>query len=118
MGLSTVALPGSFAFKIASIDKDGDGNIVYTFAQQDLGSLAITDQTPVFVQTQAMTEAGIAVQPYGAIIVGKHVVATYCNIVLDLNGTAYKYGSSNSDKLTFSTAAVGDTITVYNSAQL
>lgn len=118
MGLSTVTLPGSFAFKIASIDKDGDGNIVYTFAQKDLDSLAIVDQTPVFVQSQAMTEAGIAVQPYGAIIVGKHVSATYCNIVLDLNGTEYKYGSSNSDKLTFASAAVGDTITVYNSAQL
>ena len=43
-----------------------------------------------FHQTEALTKAGIAVHPYGAIIIPKNQAATAITVEADINGTVYK----------------------------
>lgn len=77
MALNTITPLTEYAFKVASIDrlivKPGEipvpdkEAITVTFDYVPVDSLA--DQNYEFIQTEELTEAGIAVQPYGAVLV-------------------------------------------------
>ena len=63
--------------------------------------------TPRFHQTEALTKAGIAVHPYGAIIIPADQAETAIVLEADIDGTVYKAASS----ATISAAnKVGDTV--------
>ena len=71
--------------------------------QDDTATLA--PNTFNFVQTEALTTAGIAVQKYGAIVIPSTQSATEITLVADLDGTTY----TGATKIT-GASAVGDTI--------
>jgi hypothetical protein len=67
-----------------------------------------------FVQTQAMVTDGVAMHPYGAIIVPEAKKATAYALdfqIGDVHYTSQTVGQAT-NKLTASTAAVGDTLTL------
>lgn len=83
-----------------------DEATVLTFSA-DLSDEAFTGGNANFVQTSTLTEAGIAVHPYGAVIIPSGEESTNITLVADVNGTTYTAGSA----ITASTAA-GATVTL------
>ena len=99
---ATITAPASFTFTVA--DKSADANNV-VFSLVPTEATALSDQTYNFVQTQAATQAGIAIHKYGAVI----IPADDTNgVVLDIqsNGKTYRASAALTK-----TAAVGDTLT-------
>lgn len=82
-----IDLPSSLTIHIDSKDESEDA-VVYTFSVEGAGgNLAPTDYQ--FVQTEAITKAGIAVQRYGALIIPHSQVSTEVTLVIELGGAIY-----------------------------
>lgn len=101
---ATITAPASVICEVTSTSVADTGNVVVLVPQFD--NAKIGNQAYKFVQTQAMTEAGIAVHPYGAIIYPPNATATV--ITLEMDGNTYVTDSA----FAYSTATVGDTITL------
>lgn len=99
---ATITAPASFTFTVA--DKSADANNV-VFSLVPTESTALSDQTYNFVQTQAATQAGIAIHKYGAVIIPADDTD---GVVLDIqsNGKTYRASAALTK-----TAAVGNTLT-------
>lgn len=63
---ATITAPATVAYKVGDIDNTDYAKVI-TLAPVDADSLA--DHNMLFVQTEALSQLGIAVQPYGAIFV-------------------------------------------------
>lgn len=100
-----VALPSNMSIKIESKDVSPEAT-VFTLA---LGSDTATlkPHEVEFVQTQALTTAGIAVQRYGALIIPTSQASTAITLVCKVQGVTYTATTT----ITASSAA-GDTVTV------
>lgn len=61
-----IAAPATIAYKVSAVDSS-DAARVITLIPTDVDTLG--DRTMLFVQTEALTQLGVAVQPYGAIFV-------------------------------------------------
>lgn len=102
---ATTALPASYDVEI--VDKSiSDEAIVFTLAAQ-LDNASIQPQNINFVQTEALTTAGIAVHPYGALIIPASQAATEITLVATVNGTTYT-GATNIT----SASDVGEKVTI------
>ena len=67
---ASLGSPSAVVYKVASIDTDASGSKVINFDLYSVtGGTALTFRNARFVQNEDMTEAGIAVQPYGSVIV-------------------------------------------------
>lgn len=73
MALNTITPLTEYKFKVASVEQTAvDAShhaIVITLEYQNPESLTLAEQNYEFVQTEGLTEEGVAVQPYGAIII-------------------------------------------------
>lgn len=106
LNTASIANPASVAFTVEAVD-EADFAKVITLIPADADTLG--DRNMVFVQTQALTELGVAVQPYGAIFVP--------NAVLEGNSTSVsvqaKLGADTySATVDLATVAVGGTVTL------
>ena len=63
---ATTESPATIVYKVASVDKSGEAYVI-AFSQNDTDTLQ--DLNMQYVQTEALTQAGIGVQPYGALLV-------------------------------------------------
>jgi hypothetical protein len=63
---ASISAPATITYKVASVDTS-DAARVITLVPAEVDTLG--DRNMLFVQTQALTQLGIAVQPYGAIFV-------------------------------------------------
>lgn len=63
---ATISAPANVVYKVSDVDVSDYAKVI-TLTPNNVDSLA--DHTMVFVQTEDLTELGIAVQPYGAIFV-------------------------------------------------
>lgn len=101
----TPATPASVQFKIASIDKSANA-VVFTLEQTETTST--NSSNAVFVQTEAATQAGIAIHKYGAVIMprGTGTTATV-TLAAKIGNTGYTASAA----LNRDTATVGTTIT-------
>lgn len=97
------ALPASITLKIADKDASTEATVFTLTPQLDNTSLAPSSLN--FHQTQALTEAGIAVHKFGGIMIPASKHDTAITIEFDINGTKYT-GATTID----STAQVGDTV--------
>lgn len=96
-----VALPTSLNCKC--INKDiSDEAIVLAF-NADTDKASLKPNSVHFVQTEALTSKGIAVQKYGVVIIPKSAGAEELTIVAEIDGTKYTVSTS-------SDINVGDTI--------
>mgnify|MGYP004653138933 CR=1 FL=1 len=84
---ANIALPESITVHVGSKD-ESDVATVFTI-DADFESAGLEPQNVNFVQTEALTKAGIAVQKYGGLIVPASQIATDITLVADINGTTY-----------------------------
>lgn len=84
---ANIALPESITVHVGSKD-ESDVATVFTI-DADFESAALNPQSVNFVQTEALTTAGIAVQKYGGLIIPASKIATDITLVADINGTTY-----------------------------
>lgn len=82
-----ITLPASITVHIDSKDESEIATVL-TFSA-DFESAGLKPQNVNFVQTEALTTAGIAVQKYGGLIIPASKAATEITIVADINGTMY-----------------------------
>lgn len=100
-----IALPASITVHVDAKD-ESDVATVFTISA-DFESAGLNPQNVNFVQTEALTKAGIAVQKYGGLIIPASQIATDITLVADINGTTYT-----------ATSAVNGTTTVDTSVTL
>lgn len=82
-----IALPASITVHIDSKD-ESDVATVFTFSA-DFEEAGLEPQNVNFVQSQALTTAGIAVQKYGGLIIPTSKLATAITLVAEIDGTTY-----------------------------
>lgn len=86
--VSTAAqLPASLTYRINSVSASEDGAVITLVA--DPAAPALTGGNVQFVQTEALTQAGIAVQPYGMITIPTAQAATSITLIATVDGTMY-----------------------------
>ena len=84
---AVITAPSTLTVHIDSKD-ESEAGIVYTFSVENAGStLAQTDYE--FVQTEALTKAGIGVQSYGAILIPDSQISTEITLVIKCGGATY-----------------------------
>ena len=106
LNTSSIANPASVAYTVEAVD-EADFAKVITLIPADADTLG--DRNMVFVQTQALTGLGVAVQPYGAIFVPSAVLdgdTTSVSVQAKLGADTY------SATVDLATVAVGDTVTL------
>lgn len=84
---ANTALPKSITVHVDSKD-ESDAATVFTISPK-YDSAGLDPRNVNFVQTKALTEAGIAVQKFGCIIIPTSQVSTDVKIVAEINGTQY-----------------------------
>ena len=62
--------------------------------RSNFDSAGLNPQSVNFVQTDALTKAGIAVQKYGGLIIPASKFATGITLVAEINGTKYTASST------------------------
>ena len=82
-----VTLPASITVHVDAKD-ESDIATVFTISA-DFESAGLSPQNVNFVQTEALTKAGIAVQKYGGLIIPASQIATDITIVAEINGVNY-----------------------------
>lgn len=84
---ANTALPESITVHVDSKD-ESDAATVFTISPK-YESAGLDPRNVNFVQTEALTKAGIAVQKFGGIIIPASQVSTDIKIVAEINGTQY-----------------------------
>ena len=82
-----VALPATVTVHVDAKD-ESDVATVFTISA-DFEEAGLNPQNVNFVQTEALTTAGIAVQKYGGLIIPTSQVGTDITLVAEINGTTY-----------------------------
>lgn len=102
---SAVADPTGLTYTVTSDDQDEAGNRVINLALTGVtGGGAHADRNYHFVQTEALTAAGVAVQPYGSIIIPSTFTAASITLMAT-NGS-----KSFTASVTLADVAAGDTV--------
>ena len=104
---ASTTLPDSIAVEIVGKDAS-DVATVFTL-QIDDATASLVPNIPEFVQTEALTTAGIAVQKYGAIIIPASQSATDIIVEVNIAGTMY----TNLNIGLAANNSVGDSLTLY-----
>lgn len=82
-----ITLPSSITVHVDAKD-ESETATVFTISA-DFESAGLNPQNVNFVQTEALTTAGIAVQKYGGLIIPASKIATEITLVAEINGTTY-----------------------------
>jgi hypothetical protein len=98
---ATFTLPESITVHVGMKDETDDATVFTLNAEFEEASLE--PQCVNFVQTKALTDAGIAVQPYGGVMIPKNQIATDFTLIADINGTKYKATTTISGATTVDT---------------
>lgn len=85
--VADVALPATVTVHVDAKD-ESDVATVFTISA-DFEEAGLSPQNVNFVQTEALTTAGIAVQKYGGLIIPASQVGTDITLVAEINGTTY-----------------------------
>jgi hypothetical protein len=85
--VADVALPATVTVHVDAKD-ESDVATVFTISA-DFEEAGLNPQNVNFVQTEALTTAGIAVQKYGGLIIPTSQVGTDITLVAEINGTTY-----------------------------
>lgn len=84
---ANVALPATVTVHVDAKDESDDAT-VFTISA-DFEEAGLNPRNVNFVQTNALTTAGIAVQKYGGLIIPTSKVGTDITLVAEINGTTY-----------------------------
>lgn len=100
---ATIDKPETITVEITGKDISDVGTIFTLNVKDDTATLLPNSVN--FVQSEALTKAGIAVQKYGAIVIPSTESETEITLVADLDGTTYTGAS-----IITGASAVGDTV--------
>lgn len=100
-----ITLPASITVHVDAKD-ESDVATVFTISA-DFENAGLSPQNVNFVQTEALTTAGIAVQKYGGLIIPTAQAATAITLVAEINGTTYTATSTINGS-----TAVDETVTL------
>lgn len=100
---ASIAMPDTINVEITGKDISEVGTIFTLNVEDNTATLAPNSLN--FVQTEALTKEGIAVQKYGAIVIPSTKSSSEITLVADLDGTTYT-GATNIT----GASAVGDTV--------
>ena len=100
-----IALPASLTCECINKDISDDAIVLAFNADTDVATLK--PNSVHFVQTEALTRMGIAVQKYGVLIIPKSATENEITIVAEIEGTQYAATAT-----TTSAINVGDTLTL------
>nr|DAL32038.1 MAG TPA_asm: Head protein [Caudoviricetes sp.] len=84
---ATITLPKTITVHVGMKDETDDATVFTLNAEFEEASLE--PQCVNFVQTKELTTAGIAVQPYGSIMIPNNKVDTEITLVAEINDTKY-----------------------------
>lgn len=98
---ANTALPESITVHVDSKD-ESDAATVFTISPK-YESAGLDPRNVNFVQTEALTKAGIAVQKFGGIIIPASQVSTDVKIVAEINGTQYTANNNLTGETTVDT---------------
>lgn len=90
--VADVALPATVTVHVDAKD-ESDVATVFTISA-DFEEAGLEPQNVNFVQTEALTSDGIAVQKYGGLIIPASKVGTDITLVAEINGTTYTAGTT------------------------
>ena len=110
---ATTALPASLTLTVTG--KDTDANATILTAKAEANGATLQPNVAQFVQTQAAVTNGIAVHPYGAVVIPVTSPAVTYVPVVKIGETMYQQSGSNPTALGASTN-VGVTITLTKNA--
>lgn len=100
---ATITAPNTFTVNVDSKD-ESDEAITFTFSVDTSdGNPTLANANYNFVQTEALTEEGIAVHKYGAVIIPASKSATEIVLTMEIDGVVYD-NSTEGTKLTGATA--------------
>lgn len=85
--VATITLPASITARVDAKD-ESDIATVFTIIP-DLDGKSLEPHNVKFIQTQDLTTAGIAVQPYGGVLIPNNKTETQITLVAEINGTKY-----------------------------
>lgn len=102
---ATITLPETIT---AHVDAKDESDIATVFTIiPNLNGPSLEPRNVNFIQTEELTTAGIAVQPYGSIMIPNNKLETDIMLVAEINGTKYK-----ADTAITGTTTVGTAITL------
>ena len=99
---ATITLPASITAHVDAKD-ESDTATVFTISP-DLDGQSLEPHNVNFIQTQALTTAGIAVHPYGGVMIPNNQDATEITLVAEINGTQYTATTAITGATTVDTA--------------
>lgn len=106
---ANIALPATLTAEIMSKDSSEDATVFTLDASVDGASLE--PNTALFVQTPELTAKGIAVNPYGGLIIPASASKEEITLKATIDGTVYTAKAKASEKVTINTSsAVGTTV--------
>ena len=99
---ATITAPTTLTYKVSAVDLSNDGRVINLVEQT---GDTLQPHNAEFIQTKALTEAGIAVHPYGSLVMASSVTGSK-TIVARIGETEY------SASVNVGTVATGATITL------
>lgn len=99
---ATITLPASITVHVDAKD-ESDTATVFTISP-DLDGQSLEPHNVNFIQTEALTKAGIAVQRYGGVMIPNSQVTTEITLVAEINGTKYTATTAITGATTVDTA--------------
>lgn len=102
-------LPENLTVKVT--DKSSSENAITLTVQSQFENASLAHEAVKFHQTEALTQAGIAVHKYGALLIPANQFNTEITLEADIDGTVYKAATTIT-----SGAKVGDTVSLAKEA--
>ena len=107
---ATISALSSFTATVTDVSKVSGATVVNVVIDDSTPSLQNTDVR--YIQTETLTEDGVAVQPYGTFIIPKTKLAESYDVKATIKGVGY----TSSASVELGALAVGDTITMTKDA--
>lgn len=89
---ATTTLPATFTVKITDKGASGEATVLTLSVVE--GDATLEPSNVHFLQTEALTEAGIAVHPYGGLMIPESKAETAITLEAEINGTKYTGGTT------------------------
>lgn len=109
---ATITAPASFNLHIDSVEESDEAMILTFSVLTTDGDPTLANTNARFVQTETMVTDGVAMHPYGAMIVPTAKVGTGYTVTIDVNGVTYNSATA----VTPNAAEVDSTVTLNKSA--
>lgn len=87
---ATITAAESYTVRIDGKTESDEATVLTLAVETTDGNPTLVNTNYNFVQTEALTEAGIAVQKYGAVIIPTSQVATEITLVMEIDGVTYE----------------------------